>query len=222
LGLLANVATSLNNASNRYSELAALETTRQGRAHILQQAIQYVEEAIRLYRDLGLQANVATSLNNASNRYSERAALETTRQGRAHILQQAIQYVEEAIRIRRDLGLQADIAMSLGSANICYRAMAEAAEMEEQLNLLRKALHCIEEAVGIFRALGIVRYLAQALRDNVICHLMLAERTSSIDRARVLALCDEGQTLCAQMGDEQRKAFFRQVRQRLQDEPAQA
>jgi hypothetical protein len=51
---------------------------------------------------------------------------------------------------------------------------------------------------------------------------MLAERTGSIERARVLALCEEGETLCAQMGDEQRQAFFSQVRQRLQDEPAQA
>jgi hypothetical protein len=105
--------------------------------------------------------------------------------------------------------------MSLGSANICYRAMAEAAEMEEQINLLRKALNCIEEAIGIFRALGIVRYLAQALTDDVICHRMLAERTGSIDRVRVLALCEEGETLCAQMGDEQRKAFFNQVREQL-------
>jgi len=53
--------------------------------------------------------------------------------------------------------------MPLGSANICCRAMAETAEMEEQLNLLRKALHCIAEAVGIFRTLGIVRYLSPAL-----------------------------------------------------------
>ena len=33
-----------------------LETTREGRARILEQAIAYVEEAIRLYRELGLQA----------------------------------------------------------------------------------------------------------------------------------------------------------------------
>jgi tetratricopeptide (TPR) repeat protein len=172
---------------------------------------------------LGRQADIAMSHNNATNLYSDLAALETTREGRAQILQKAIQYVEEAISIRRDLGLQADIAMSLGSANICYRAMAEAAEeTEEQINLLRQALKCIKEAVGIFRALGIVRYLAQALMDNVICHLVLAERTGSIDHDRVLALCEEGERLCAQMADDQRKAFFNQVRQRLQDEPAQA
>jgi len=43
----------------------------------------------------------------------------------------------------------------------------------------------------------------------------------SIDRARVLALCEEGEALCAQMGDDQRQAFFSQVRQQLQEGPAQ-
>lgn len=108
--------------------------------------------------------------------------------------------------------------MSLGSANICYRAMAEAtAETEERLSLLRKALNCIEEAVDTFRVLGIVRFLPLALYYDVVSHLQLAERTGSIDHARVLALCDEGEASCAQMGDDQRRAFFSQVRQQLQE-----
>jgi tetratricopeptide (TPR) repeat protein len=175
---------------------------------VLQQAIAYVEEAIRIRRDLGLQANVATSLNNASSFYSELAGLETTREGRARVLQQAIAYVEEAIRIRRDLGLQADIAVSLGTANICYRAMSETvANAESQIHLLQKALHCIEEAVDIFRALGIVRYLALALRHAVITHLQLGELTTPA-LARIEVLCEEGEALCTQMGDDDGKTFF--------------
>jgi hypothetical protein len=62
-----------------------------------------------------------------------------------------------------------------------------------------------------------VRYLSLALYYDVVSHLQLAERTGSFDLARVLALCEEGETLCAQMEDDQRQAFFSQVRQQLQE-----
>ena len=73
----------------------------------------YIEEAIGIRRELGLTANVATSLNNASNRYSDLAALEETKEGRKSQLDKAIQYIEEAIGIRRELGLTAEVADSL-------------------------------------------------------------------------------------------------------------
>jgi len=110
------------------------------------------------------------------------------------------------------LGLQADIAMSLNNASTFYRAMAEAEEeTSKQIELLRKALSDVEEAVDTFRVQGIVLYLIVGLLNNVTYHLILAERTGSIDHDRVLALCDEGETLCAQMGDDQRKAFFNEL-----------
>jgi hypothetical protein len=212
---LPHLGSALSNTSNALGELAALETSREGRANWLQKAIDYVEEAIALYRDLGLQANVATSLNNASTLYSELAALETSREGRANWLQKAIDYVEEAIRIRRDLGLQADIAMSLGTANIVYRGVAATAtDTQDRTGLIRKGLACIEEAVGIFRTLGIARYLALALRHAVITYIELGEIGAG-ELLEMEALCAEGETLSTDMGDEDGRRFFEGVRQQL-------
>ena len=119
----------------------------------------------------------------------------------ARFLQQAIiAHVEEAIRLHRHLGLQADIAMSLGTANICYQATADTeAPAEARTRLLQRALSYIEEAVTIFRELGVVHYLALALRYAIITHLQLGELTTP-DLARIEVLCEEGETLCNQMG----------------------
>ena len=70
----------------------------------------------------------------------------------------------------------------------------------------------IEEGVNIFRNLGIIRYLAQALRDDIICHLMMAQERGSANRERILKLCEEGEALCTQMGDDERRNFFVEVK----------
>jgi hypothetical protein len=79
-------------------------------------------------------------------------------------------------------------------------------------------LECIEGAVERFRAAGIVRYLILALHEDVLCDLRLADATGELDRDRVLALCREGEPLCAAMGDQQRLALFRGVREALERE----
>jgi hypothetical protein len=156
------------------------------------------------------------SLNNAANRYSDLAGLEETRAGRAQRLQLAVAAIEESVRIRRDLGLQADLAMSLGTSTLVYRTVAAStADRQGQIIWLGKALACIEEAVERFRGSGVVQYWAQAVMECVISHLVLAERTGELDVDRVLALCQEGEALCGLMEDQERLAFFRQVRQPL-------
>jgi tetratricopeptide (TPR) repeat protein len=215
LGLQADVAMSLNNASSFYSDLAGLETTRESRAEKLQKAIEYIEEAIKIRRDLGLQADVAMSLNNASNRYSDLAGLETTRESRAEKLQKAIEYIEEAIKIRRDLGLLADVAMSLGTASICFRNMSEAAEIQEiRLELMKKALEYIEEALDRFQKLGLAKYEVRALTNAVITHIALGE-LENIDFIRAKAICSKGMALAEEMEDNDRASFFKQAMQIL-------
>ena len=162
----AHMATALNNTSNAYSELAGLEETRGGRMRLLGQAVAAIEEAAAIYRELGLQAELATSLNNASNRYSDLAGLEEGRAGRVRLLGQAVA--------------------------------------------------AIEEAIGTFRAQGIIPYLMIGLANAVRRHVELAQQTGELDRAHVLALCQEGEALCEKMEDHQRLAFFRQVRQQLE------
>ena len=148
---------------------------------------------------------------------SDLAGLEETRHGCAGRLRQAVEAIEEAVRIRRGLGLQADLAMSLGTITLTYRAVAESTEDEQERALwLGKALDSIEEALVYFRESGVVQYWAQAVRDSVISHLMLAQRTGELDVERVLALCREGEALCGPMQDVEGLAFYQQVRRALE------
>ncbi len=161
IGHSMHLATSLNNAANLYSGLAGLEETRAGRGELLEQAVAAIEEAVRLYRDLGLQADLAMSLNNASNLYSDLAGLEETRAGRGELLGQAVAAIEEAVRIRRALGLQADLASSLNNAANLYSDLAGLEETRaERGELLGQAVAAIEEAVRLYRALGLQADLA--------------------------------------------------------------
>ncbi|MBN1323336.1 MAG: hypothetical protein JW986_04960 [Methanotrichaceae archaeon] len=208
LGLMANVAISLSNASNRYSELAGFETSQEGRWRLLKEAIEYLEESIKIHRDQGLMADVAASLNSASNRYSELAGFETSQEGRWRLLKEAISSIEEAIKIRRGLGLKGDLAISLGNATRSYMAMAEELDGPERAAFVDQALEYIEEALPLFRELGPVQYHALSLRDAIVTHLA----ASVPDRARLEALLAEGEALADAMGNAEAEVLYRQVR----------
>jgi tetratricopeptide (TPR) repeat protein len=166
LGLKADVATSLNNASNLYSDLAGLEETKEARKEKLDIAVDYIEEAIGIRRVLDLKADVATSLNNASNLYSDLAGLEETKEARKEKLDKAIKYIEEAIGIRRVLGLKANVATSLNNASNFYYDLAGLEETKEaRKEKLDKAIKYIEEAIGIYRELGLKANVATSLNN---------------------------------------------------------
>jgi hypothetical protein len=113
----------------------------------------------------------------------------------------------------RAAGRAVCLAASLNSASGCDSELAGLEDpREERIAWLRKALECIEGAVEGFCAAGIARYLIDALYNAVGCQLELADVTGELDGDRVLALCREGEPLCAAMGDQQRLAFFRGVR----------
>jgi tetratricopeptide (TPR) repeat protein len=140
----------LNNASCFYSDLARLEETKEARKEKLDIAVEYIEEAIGIRRELGLKADVAMSLNNASNRYSDLAGLEETKEARKEKLDIAVEYIEEAIGIRRELGLKAGVAMSLNNASCFYSDLARLEETKEaRKEKLDIAVEYIEEAIGI-------------------------------------------------------------------------
>jgi tetratricopeptide (TPR) repeat protein len=141
----------LNNASNRYSGLAALEETKEARKEQLDKAIEYIEEAIGIKRELGLKAEVAGSMNNASNCYSDLAALEETKEGRKEQLDKAIEYIEEAIGIKRELGLKADLADSLAISVLVFN---EYIALDANY-FIKAAINC-DEAVKIFLDFGMV------------------------------------------------------------------
>ena len=89
-------------------------------------AAEVAEESVALRRELGVRGDLAMSLNNASNHYSDLAGLERARDGRRPWLIKAVEAVEEAIAIRRKLGIPGDLASSLGSMCQHQRSLAGA------------------------------------------------------------------------------------------------
>jgi hypothetical protein len=216
LGVQGDLAISLNNVSNRYSSLARLETTREGRASWLQKAVIAVEEAVVIRRELGVQGDLAMSLNNVSNSYSDLAGLETSREGRASWLQKAVIAVKEAVAISRQLGVQGDLAISL--ASLCRRLRARAEDpdnAESQLTDLRNSRDAIEEATGLLRVSGNMRFLLMSLQDLVIAYLLLANAGDSLNVNLVALLCDEGKQLAHSMELHDRIEFFDHVLNQL-------
>jgi hypothetical protein len=97
------------------------------------------------------------SLNNASNRYSGLAALEETKEARKEQLDIAVEYIEEAIWIRRELGLKADLADSLAISVLVFN---EYIALDANY-FIKAAINC-DEAVKIFLDVGMV-YKAKPL-----------------------------------------------------------
>ena len=149
---------SLNNVSNRYSDLAGLETTREGRREWLEKAVDAVEEAVATRRELGVQGDLASSLNNVSGQCASLARLETTREGRREWLEKAVDAVEEAGAIHRELGVQGDLAKSLKKLdNPAFVDNAPAAVVDKErgrVTEMQAALKRLEEQLDRVRPLA--------------------------------------------------------------------
>ena len=131
-------------------------------------------------------------------------------------MEKAIQAVEEALGLYRNLGIAQDLAISLHTSTLCYRALANAMESpEEAKRLLRQSLACIEEAVDLFRGVGHTGHTIKALHANVLVHLDLAGRRMELDAEKVLALCDEGIELARPMGDDKALDFFKETKRKV-------
>ena len=100
---------------------------------------------------------MATSLNNASSFYSDLAGLEETKEARKDKLDIAVDYIEEAIGIRRVLGLKVDVVDSLAISVFVYRKIIEF----DAKYFVRAAVNC-DEAIKIFLDFGMV-YRAKPL-----------------------------------------------------------
>jgi tetratricopeptide (TPR) repeat protein len=147
----------LFNLSYYYSEKIKESRTKVELSSNLEKAIKYIEEAIGIYKELGLKADVATSMNNASNFYSDLAGLEETKEARKEKLDNAVEYIEEAIGIYKELGLKANLAHSLAISVFVYRKI-----IEFDANYFMKAAVNCDEAIKIFLDFGMV-YKAKPL-----------------------------------------------------------
>ena len=220
LNLPADLAGSLNNASNCYSDVAQVAEDVEERRRLLQQALEAIEEARELYRRLNLPANLASSLNNASNRYSDLAQAAEDVEERHRLLQQAVKAVEEAIKIRRRLNLPADLAVSLNNASGCYSAQAELEQEETEKHALQvRACQSIDEAIRLFEQVGQTYWLVQAYPDGVRTHLpLMSERPGSLERVKEYAA--KAAKLLKAYGEEEEAAYYEELARRLRDEAA--
>ena len=219
LGVRGGLAGSLNNASNRYNDLAGLETTREGCRAWLTKAIEAVEESITIRCELGVPSDLASSLNTASNGYSKLASLETTREGRGAWLTKAVEAVEAAITIRRELGVRGELAMSLGSMCQHQRGLAEAAvDVEEVGRRLMLSREAIDESVALFREAGNTPYLLLALQEAVVSRALQVQAGIGVDREEWMVLIEEGLVLARSMEDEQAVGFFTNAKRAVASE----
>jgi hypothetical protein len=216
LGTMGELAMYLNNASSSYFALAGLETTHEGMSGWLRKALAAVGEAVRIRRELGVPGDLAISLTNVSNCYSALAGLETTPEDRGRWLRKAVEAVEEAVGIHRELGVQGDLAMSLGAACQVLRRRAENVnDHAGSLPDLRASRDAIEEAAGLFRESGNTLHFLMSLRDLVISHTLLHKAGEPFDATAVRAMCIEGTGVAESMEDEAGINFFRDELSRL-------
>jgi len=185
LGVQGDLAGALSNASNRYSSLAEIEPTQEGRRARLERAAEVVEESVRLNRALGVQHGLAMSLNNASTVYSDLAGTETTPEGRWVWLERGVEAVEESVQLYRERGVQADLAISLNNASIFYSSLVgEEASREGRWRWLERATAAAEESVRLNRALGVLGNLAMSLGSSARHYRRAAEEVAKPAEAR--------------------------------------
>jgi len=152
----------------------------------LKKAIGYIEEAIGIYEELGLKADVAMSMNNASNRYSNLAGLEETKEARKEKLDKAVEYIEEAIGIYEELGLKADLADSLAISVIVYNEY-----IDFDANYFMKAAENCDEAIKIFLDFGMVYKAKPLIPYGIHFHETLFEIDSEERHKQVIELYKE-------------------------------
>lgn len=158
------LADALNTLSQGYLSLAKLESTRQGGAVLLHKALAAVEDAAAIHRERNLWSNLASSLTNRSNVCSDLARLEGTRDRQVSWISKGAGALEEAVAIRRELGLREGLANSLNGLSDEYAAQAGLEDRPEaRRSLLQRAVAASEQSVAIYRELDVQGSLAMAL-----------------------------------------------------------
>jgi hypothetical protein len=184
------------------SELARLAKDRERARALIQQALDLTLEAALIQRRENDLRNLATSLNNASNRYSEQAAAAEALDERRQLLAKAVAAIEEAINIRRKLALPADLASSLNNASNRYSERAdEEVDADRKRQHLKRACAAIDEAISLLIAVGQTQRLLTALPNGVQRHLEAAELTQETTHlAKALEYADRTVDLFMRFG----------------------
>jgi hypothetical protein len=126
-----------------------------------------------------LRADLSASLNNGANLYSELAALQQTREERLESVQKAVNYIEEAIEIYRDLGLIFDLAHSLAISVVIYLKYFEFNE-----EVFAQLLQNCDEAIDIFETFKLPSKYCPLLQIGIKLHQLSYEKIQSSTHLR--------------------------------------
>ena len=185
-GPLAGLAMSLSNAAAFKAHLA--ELTSDGTVHreLLQEATDAAENAVQIYRKLGLPDDLARSLNIVANRYADLSQCADSECRRRELLGQATCAIDEAMQIHRRLSLPVDLAISLNNASGHYARLAGTLPDTEKEQLMLPAVGFIEEAIEIRRRMNCSADLAASLNNASIRYSTLAQLSSDAQERRRL------------------------------------
>jgi tetratricopeptide (TPR) repeat protein len=161
-------------ASNFYSDLSYLQQTREEKIKSLETAVKYIEEAIKIRRELGLRADLSMSLNNASGSYLDLSYLQQTREEKIKSLETAVRYIKEAIEIYRELGLLLDLADSLAVSVFVYDS-----SIKFNPQLFSQAMKNCDEAIDIFLKFSLKEKYRPLLLFGIKYHQLMNALTGS-------------------------------------------
>ena len=116
----------------------------------MSEALCSYKEAEQRLRQLGLERDLSSTLNNLGNAYRTRAELGINP---AENLSEAIHSYQEAAQIRRQLGLEYDLSRVLNNLGVAYETRAELGinpveNLSEAINFYREALTIIKPEVS--------------------------------------------------------------------------
>lgn len=156
-----------------YAKISKTRTFAERIQHVIE-SINFINISVDICKQLEKYDGLSMSLNNGANLYSELAALQQTREERLESIQKAVEYIEEAIEIRRDLGLTFDIAHSLAISVFIYIEYLDFNEV-----VFTQLLQNCDEAIGIFKAFNLPFKYCPLLQIGIKIHRIAYERTRS-------------------------------------------
>ncbi|MGC1121116.1 MAG: tetratricopeptide repeat protein, partial [Candidatus Methanofastidiosia archaeon] len=95
----------------------------------LDQALNYLKEALEIHRQIGYKQGEANQLGNIGLIYSDKGDLD-----------QALNYLKEALEIHRQIGYKQGEASDLGNIGLIY---SDKGDLDQALNYLKEALEIL-------------------------------------------------------------------------------
>ena len=140
---------------------------------------------------MGLRADLSASLNNASSFYSELFFLQQTREDKLEDLRTALVCIEEAIQIKKELGLILDLADSLAISVFIYDSY-----LEFDSTVFAKAMANCDQAIKIFLKFRLKDKYCLLLPFGIKYHHLMYTITQSPEHQAIINTYQQLLTQC--------------------------